>query len=351
MTRYFRLGALLFVSAVGAIVLAGCGSDAAPASGGAGSPAQVAGSGAQAAGSAGAASAGAPGATAGAGQGGASSGSAGSNASGAGNMAGASGSNGSGAGAAGSAGASGGTAQMSAGCGMPAGQALHTWVEQPKMQVKGVDRQWWVWLPNGYMPSKPYPVIFLFHGCGGADNVVPMQNATNDQAILVRGAGISNNSCWDQAPDGVDVTFFDQMLSAVSAQRCVDTSHAFAVGYSSGSWLVNSLDCRRADKLRGAASVSGGVQSNNCTGRIARIFLHDKDDTDNVIAGSYKERDRLIGLNHCSTTTMPDSPDPCVRYQGCDPGYPIDFCETSGKHHARQDALAPNAFWKFFSAL
>jgi polyhydroxybutyrate depolymerase len=48
---------------------------------------------------------------------------------------------------------------------------------------------------------------------------------------------------------------------------------------------------------------------------------------------------------------MADSPDPCVRYQGCDAGYPIDFCQTSGKHHDRQDNLAPNAFWKFFSAL
>jgi polyhydroxybutyrate depolymerase len=81
------------------------------------------------------------------------------------------------------------------------------------------------------------------------------------------------------------------------------------------------------------------------TGRIARIFLHDKDDTTNAIAGSYKERDRLIGLNHCAMTTMADSPDPCVRYQGCEAGFPIDFCETSGKQHDRQDSLAPNAFW------
>jgi polyhydroxybutyrate depolymerase len=351
MTRTSKLGALLFVlsAAAAALGLGGCGSDAAPSSAAAGAPAQ-AGAGAQTAGSAGVTSAGAPGA--GAAEGGASNGSAGGgNTSGTSN-AGAGGSNSAGAGGgASTAGAGGASAQMSAGCGMPAGQALHMWVEQPKMQVKGVDRQWWVWLPNGYVATKAYPVIFLFHGCGSADNVVPMQNATNDQAILVRGAGISNNTCWDQAPDGVDVTFFEQMLSTVSAQRCVDTSHAFAVGYSSGSWLVNSLDCRRADKLRGAASVSGGVQGNNCSGRIARIFLHDSDDTDNVIAGSYKERDRLIGLNHCTMTTMADSPDPCVRYQGCDAGYPIDFCQTSGKHHDRQDNLAPNAFWKFFSAL
>ncbi len=356
MTRYLEHAALLCALSGCASALLACGSDgtsagAAGATANAGAGGQINGGGGASAGgtaqagastagtSAGGASAagaaGAGGTSSGAGAGGTSTG----------------GGNGAGAAGASTAGAGGGTAQASAGCGMAAGQALHSWVEQPKMQVKGVDRQWWVWLPNGYTPTKPYPVIFLFHGCGAADNVVPMQNATNDQAILVRGAGISANTCWDQAPDGVDMTFFDQMLASVSAQRCVDTTHVFAVGYSSGSWLVNSLDCRRADKLRGAASVSGGVQGNNCSGRIARIFLHDSDDMNNVIAGSYKERDRLIGLNHCTMTTMPDDPSPCVRYQGCDAGYPIDFCQTSGKGHDRQDSLAPGAFWKFFSSL
>ena len=139
------------------------------------------------------------------------------------------------------------------------------------------------------------------------------------------------------------------MLAAVSAQRCVDTARVFATGYSSGSWLVNSLDCRRADKLRGAATVSGGYESSKCSGEIARIFIHDTDDTDNVIAGSITERTRLIAANHCSMTTLPDDPPPCVRYQGCDAAYPIDWCQTSGKMHDRQDSLAPGAFWKFFT--
>jgi hypothetical protein len=53
----------------------------------------------------------------------------------------------------------------------------------------------------------------------------------------------------------------------------------------------------------------------------------------------------------CGTTTMPDTPMPCVRYQGCAPGYPVDWCQTQGKMHDRQDGLAAPAFWSFFSAL
>jgi poly(3-hydroxybutyrate) depolymerase len=363
MAQYSKLASLICALSACASVAFGCSSSDATSSGGvAGASSSAAGQSSAASGASSVAGAGA-GATpaAGTSSGGQASGAqAGSSAGGASaggmNSGGASGSaataGAAGMSTAGAGGMSTGTvAKPSTGCNMPAGQALKSWVAQPNMMVAGASRQWWVWLPNNYDPSKAYPTIFLFHGCGDVTNVVPMQNATNDQAILVRGAGTQANTCWDQSPDGVDVTFFDQMLTAVSAQRCVDTARVFAVGYSSGSWLVNSLDCRRADKLRGAATVSGGYESSKCSGEIARIFIHDTDDMDNVIAGSITERTRLITANHCSMTTLPDDPSPCVRYQGCDAAYPIDWCQTSGKMHDRQDSLAPTAFWKFFTSL
>jgi polyhydroxybutyrate depolymerase len=364
MALYSKLGSLMCMLSLCASVALGCSSDATSTGGGAGASASAgSGAGGQSSGASGASSIAGAGATAaGASSGGQSGGAqAGSSAGGASaggalNTGGASGSaataGAAGMSTAGAGGMSTGTVtKPSAGCGMAAGQALKSWVAQPDMMVAGKARQWWVWLPNNYDPSKAYSTIFLFHGCSDAANVVPMQNVTNDQAILVRGAGISAGVCWDQSPDGVDMTFFDQMLAAVSAQRCVDTARVFAVGYSSGSWLVNSLDCRRADKLRGAATVSGGYESSKCSGEIARIFIHDSDDPNNNISGSITERTRLIAANHCTMTTLPDDPSPCVRYQGCDAAYPIDWCQTSGKLHDRQDSLAPGAFWKFFTGL
>ena len=287
---------LLFLvpSALLALTL-GCGSDEGSPSASAGATAQA---GASAGGQSGAApSAGSAGllaaggnaagaSSAGAANGGSSSGQGGAGGAGGASVGGASG-------AAGSSGGSSGTPSM--GCGKATTQELKKWVEQPKMKVKNVDRQWWTWLPTGYQPGKAYPLVFLFHGCGGADNNVPMQNVTNDQAILIKGAGI-NNGCWDQGQDGVDVTFFDQMLTAVEAQSCVDTSRVFAVGYSSGSWLVNSLDCVRPDKLRGAASVSGMVQgTHDCKGRIARIFVHDDMDPARHVALTLAAVHKLTG--------------------------------------------------------
>jgi poly(3-hydroxybutyrate) depolymerase len=241
---------------------------------------------------------------------------------------------------------------------MAAGQALNSWVEQPKLNVAGTDRQWWVWLPTNYDPMKAYPLVFNFHGCGGSDNIVPMNKVTGDKAILVRGTGISQGVCWDANATGNDVKFFDQMLADVSAKHCVDTSRVFTTGYSSGSWLVNTLDCERGDKLRASGTVSGGTygDKSKCKGKYARIFVHDQDDMDNKISdGDDKELPRLVTANHClpasADNPVMEAPAPCARYQGCDPGYPVIWCQTQGKMHARQDSLAPDAFWGLFSSL
>jgi polyhydroxybutyrate depolymerase len=267
----------------------------------------------------------------------------------------------SGGGGASSAGAASGgapAAVASPGCGMVAGQALNSWVEQPKLNVAGTDRQWWVWLPTNYDPMKAYPLVFNFHGCSSSDNIVPMNKVTSDKAILVRGTGISPNVCWDANATGNDVKFFDQMLADVIAKRCVDTTRVFATGYSSGSWLVNTLDCERGDKLRATGTVSGGTygDKSKCKGKYARIFIHDQDDMDNKISdGDDEELPRLVTANHCMPAgggnPLMEAPAPCARYQGCDAGYPVIWCQTQGKMHDRQDSLAPTAFWGLFSSL
>ncbi|WP_438021784.1 alpha/beta hydrolase family esterase [Sorangium sp. So ce233] len=267
-----------------------------------------------------------------------------------------SGATGGGSGAAGGAGGGGVTsATQSAGCGRAASQALNEWIEQPTRTIASVERHWWVRLPENYDPARAYPVVFMFHGCSSATNNVPMQNVTGDDAILVRGAGVSDGICWDASSDGPDLAFFDQMLADVLANTCADTSRVFAVGYSSGAWLTNMLECKRGDKLRATGTVAGGTpgRPSGCVGQVARIFIHDVDDTSNSIESNHAERDRLLELNHCDAGAppVPEDPAPCARYQGCDEGYPVIWCETSGQGHDRQDALAPGAFWGLFSEL
>jgi polyhydroxybutyrate depolymerase len=300
-------------------------------------------------------SGGSAGASSGAGGDSPSAGSGGSISAGSGGSAGAMGGSAGASGSGGTGGSGGASTMPSLGCGKAAPQAPDEWVEQAPLTIDSVERPWWVWLPNNYDQTRAYPIVFLFHGCGGGDNNVPMQTVTGEDAIVVRSVSAEADLCWETAADGPDVALFDAMLEATLQGYCADSSRVFAAGYSSGSWLINTLDCVRGDKIRAAGSVAGGTPGGlgDCVGQVARIFVHDVNDNDNDISGSVTERDRLLELNHCDADTppVPEDPAPCARYQGCDPGYPVIWCQTSGQGHSRQDDLAAPAFWGLFSEL
>jgi polyhydroxybutyrate depolymerase len=235
------------------------------------------------------------------------------------------------------------------GCGHAATQALGSFVRHT-MTVATVEREYFGFLPKTYDPMRAYRTVFLFHGCGGKDNNVPIANVSKEEAIVIHGSSIGD--CWDTGKTSNDITFFDEMVKAAETDYCVDKSRIFGAGYSSGSWMMNLLGCARGNVLRAQANVSGGLPGlPACTGQVAAIFIHDQDDTTNVIAGGMMARDRILKTNMCGMMTMPDTPSPCVRYQGCAPGFPVDWCQTSGKMHDRKDGLAAPAFWGFFSAL
>jgi hypothetical protein len=59
---------------------------------------------------------------------------------------------------------------------------------------------------------------------------------------------------------------------------------------------------------------------------------HGTSDSMVAIASGRQARDKILGLDHCGTTTAPTDPSPCVAYQGCDPGYPVTWCEWDGDH-------------------
>jgi polyhydroxybutyrate depolymerase len=289
-------------------------------------------------------SAGTGGAAAGAAQGGTVSGGAAGNAGA--SMGGAAGS----AGAAGSGGAGGSAMAPRAGCSKAATQELDEWVRYTVM-ADNLEREYFVRLPEGYNPEKPYRLLFTLPGCGGnGDGVLPLYNAENYDAIMVGPS--PDGECFVYEEESKDTAFFDAMLTVVQDSYCVDKNRIFSSGHSSGSWFSNVLGCYRSNVFRGTGHIAGGFPGSvdSCLpNKIAGIFVHDLNDNDNVIAGGIKARDRLLTLNGCSTETQPIEPSPCVEYQGCMPGYPVVWCQTMGQGHDRQDDLSVPAIYNFFA--
>jgi hypothetical protein len=264
----------------------------------------------------------------------------------------------------------------SAGCGTPPNQVTAKYVQYNIKVTAGLaaaytamytDRNYYVWLPTGYDPTKAYTTVFLGTGCGGNGmTVLPMQNVSKGNAILV-GLSPVGQCFMTSAADSPEIAFFDAALQDVESSFCVDKSHVFIAGFSSGSWLANLIGCARAGIVRGQGNATGGLPPvPTCTGPIAAMLAHDEGDPANNISGGEAARDRIVKMNGCSNTTIPYNPmlgpndtdlegHPimCVQYQGCPPAYPVVWCPTTGQGHSDQVAtgLSVPGFWNFWEAL
>jgi polyhydroxybutyrate depolymerase len=246
----------------------------------------------------------------------------------------------------------GGVLLGSEGCGQPSSDAPGQWIER-SVDVGGTSRTYFVRLPTGYDATLPYPVVYQFHGCSSSatkeNNNVPLDVLADSSAILVRGRAVGD--CWDTSATGPDVAFFDAMITEVESTSCADPERRFVAGYSSGAFMTHRLACSRGDQIRGVASIAGGQGGANCIGSVAALLIHDENDATVNLSASVQARDAHLTRNGCGTTSQPIDPSPCVRYDGCDPGLPVVWCQTQGQGHSRQDGLASGAFWGFFSSL
>jgi polyhydroxybutyrate depolymerase len=277
------------------------------------------------------------------------------------------------AGAAGSGGSAGNAAgiddvRASLGCGTPAAIEPGSYVQS---ELEG--RSIWVRLPDGYDPTRAYPLIFVWKGCGGAGSlsIFHLEEVAGSDAIIVHGDFADGMDCYDTA-DGaqfVDLPFFDAFLAHMTGGYCVDEAHVFSAGFSSGAWLTQFLACQRGDVLRGIGTIAGGFKPSffldqpPCKGNIAAFMISDLIDDANPFFDTDMDGDSVevavnqwLVENECEETAWtetagtPADPDQsvCRSYAGCG-DYPVKLCLTDGQGHSDQTSLSVPGFWAFFS--
>jgi len=391
-----------FVVSIGVVSLVGCmnGDVRTPTSGAAGMTGSTAGTGAPASGAAGGGAAGA--ATSGAAGGGAAGDSAGGTAGSGGGAAGAATSGAAGGGAAGSAaggqagtgsgsggaggaspaGTGGGAGAATAGAtgasGRPSGpsagctadppsdavgkQVLHNLVVNvaPKYAPASVNRKYYTTLPTGWVPTKPYPMVFFGPGCGATGPEGSSFTTGHFLTDIIYIELLSVTGCFQAGKQGTadspDGPYFDQALAEVEAKYCVDKGKVFVAGTSSGAWLSNYLACARGNVVRGVAADSGGLQHDHgtCTGGAAVMEMPGDSTTiqeGGFDIGSGQARDLFIKQNGCSmtpTTMAFGKANTCQVYGGCDS--PVVWCNVGGAHQSGAQVIAESA-WAFWNTL
>jgi polyhydroxybutyrate depolymerase len=223
-----------------------------------------------------------------------------------------------------------------------------------------------VTLPNNYSAETPTPLVFAFHGRNRTHVQLQTVDAANIQTelgsryimVYPKSQGGAGWNFATEVPPSIE--FFDALYPRLLESYCVDTSRVFAVGHSSGGYFSIILACRYGSLLRGIGSVAGALQETMCSdGRVAGMFIHGANDTVVANAGGRAARDQLLVRNGCAQSMVPGSVAPCVAYDACAPGFPVQWCEHQEPTYLDQGtptnhgwpSFASQAIRGFFDAL
>jgi polyhydroxybutyrate depolymerase len=116
-----------------------------------------------------------------------------------------------------------------------------------------VPRLVYVKTPQNLNSSVSYPIVFFFHGAGGSgqdflynNNIIELINSEEFIGVFPNGHSNngSNGGFWNlgsEPTNADDVEFVNLIIDQLVTSPLIDTSKAYAIGFSNGSGMVNLL--------------------------------------------------------------------------------------------------------------
>ena len=252
------------------------------------------------------------------------------------------------------------------------------------MTSAGLNREYWVTLPKNYDKTKPYKILFAMH-CMGS-NAEDFTNHTPDQDhpspyygqqnldkennyIFVAPRGDTDGSPW-RTQDNKDHIFFDELLTLLEENYCIDTSRVFVTGFSFGSMYTNSLAQVFQHRIRAVVTYAVADWNiyipTNAGKPIAWMDVHGSQDnlcSYDRVNSSIK---RILKNNGPDGTDVSDEVNQAQKYSGgnthvcydfkkVDPRFPVKLCTWGGGHQWTaydngnwQNTWVPQEVRKFF---
>jgi len=247
-------------------------------------------------------------------------------------------------------------AKPSSGCGKtPALKNSPSAANQNTLTSSGKSRQFLIRWPDNYDKTHPYRLIIGLHGATGKDTDIGpsyfgLFPLSNNSTIFV--APSADGGLWSAA---TDTTFVDDILKAVEADLCIDTSRVMLEGFSQGAAMSWTLACSRPGVFRAAVGHSGGGVANPTTCQpipyLGSLGLAEGN-------GQNTQTDQFAKWNGCTITTLPRASTGshvCTNYTGCPTADPVRWCSYDGGHTpspndaGQSSSWMPKEVWAFLS--
>jgi poly(3-hydroxybutyrate) depolymerase len=231
-------------------------------------------------------------------------------------------------------------------------------------------------IPTGYDKDTPYRLIFGNHCMGGTAarvaeaekgsagddlsgfySIKTMATKDNIQAIYVAMQGNSDGT-WTLPNDS---KFWNDVLTLVENNLCVDTTRVFVTGFSFGAMFSYVLSLEYPEKIRAVATYAPAnynmTQPNNR--HIPIAYYQTTGTTDGtcpwVNNDAQKKGGKYCLLQHMEdngcTSTASDiklatgSTHVSTEFTGCKEGYPVKFGSFQGGHQAVHTDPGTNFSW------
>ena len=252
---------------------------------------------------------------------------------------------------------------------------------------EGIEHEIYLTLPENYDKNKPYRLVFGMHYMGGSAEAVAKreayyglrnQSGAKENTIFVAPHGYTTetdrsgkekSNPW-RCGDDKDHVFFDEFLTYLNENLCIDTSRVFSVGFSFGAMFSNALAQDFQHRLRGVVVFSTmdmviyipknkglpiawmgtvGMGDELCTPELGRssrdrILKNNgiPDAEGNFTDARGEKAEEYAGDKHV-----------CYDYKTVDPRFPVKWCTFDGKHayNASDDGkvwTTPTA-WEFIT--
>jgi polyhydroxybutyrate depolymerase len=232
--------------------------------------------------------------------------------------------------------------------------------------VGGMDRSYLVYAPASYTGTTPVPMIFDFHGLSGTSQQQMglsrwSQLANTQGFIMVYPQGVGNSwnaggCCGDSMSVMIDdVAFVRAIITAMSADACIDSKRIYASGCSNGGAMSYRLACEAADVIAAVAPVDfdcvDGGMCNSCRPARPITEVQFRATADQAVnySGAMPNFTKWGTINMCTGTpaALPANM-ACQTYPMCGAGAETILCTVqNGTHCANyQTFMIPTVAWQ-----
>jgi phospholipase/carboxylesterase len=164
----------------------------------------------------------------------------------------------------------------------------------------GERRDGLLYVPAGYRPQRPAPLVVLLHGAGGnaKNGLAPLRQIGEaaDRAGLILLAIDSRGRSWDiiLGEYGPDVAFLDKALAQTFGRYAVDRRRLAIGGFSDGGSYALSLGITNGDLFTHVLAFSPGFLAPTAQRGKPDVFI------------SHGTRDRVLPIDRCSRRIVPN---------------------------------------------